>query len=232
MVVPDVTKEIEYLCVREGYVAVNKPRFVHSAKGQGFSMEELVQSVSDMPQKGELLLLNRLDFETSGILFFSKESCGERNWKEAFKEGAVEKKYLALVEGKLEMSKLVKGYVGGRYRHSKKVSFSEKAKSRLSFAESVVTPLAHSSDQHYTLVGVRTHFGRRHQVRVHCTALGHPLGGDVLYGGGPVKERDGFFLHAGKVSALGIEVTAPLFDEFISVLHELSISLPERLWDF
>lgn len=229
---PELKTDIEYLWVGERYFAVNKPRFIHSAKGQGAAMEDLVRAVSDISSSGTHLLLNRLDFETSGILLFSKDVCGETNWRTAFEEGAIEKKYLAIVEGKMLVDRVVTGYIGGRYRHSKKVSFSERAKTRFLFSESAVNPLAHSSDERYTLVGVRTRYGRRHQVRVHCAALGYPLVGDLLYGGGSAKGREGFFLHAGRLHGLGIDVTAPLFDEFISTLRELDISPPACLWDF
>ena len=48
----------------------------------------------------------------------------------------------------------------------------------------------------HALVRARTSSGARHQVRVHLAHAGHPLAGDVLYGGEPAPGLDGFLLHA------------------------------------
>jgi 23S rRNA pseudouridine1911/1915/1917 synthase len=104
-------------------------------------------------------------------------------------------------------------------------------------ARTVLTVLASTSsstststtvDDALSLVALRLHGGRRHQLRVHLADLGHPIVGDRLYG--PATSADGLALHA---RALGLPgrpvVTAPLPALFHRLLAGAGLSVPASL---
>jgi 23S rRNA pseudouridine1911/1915/1917 synthase len=80
-----------------------------------------------------------------------------------------------------------------------------------------------------TLVEVQPTTGRMHQIRVHMTAIGHPVAGDRIYtrkNAGEVKHLGRLFLHASYLSFIGLKgekftFTAPLPDDLTAVLKNL-----------
>src|SRR5207248_854247 len=122
----------------------------------------------------------------------------------AFAEDRVEKRYLAVVEGALAESLVLEDAIAHDPRDARRMIVDASGRS----ARTEVAPLAASARA--TLVDVRAHGGRRHQIRVHLAAAGHPLVGDVLYGATPAPDAPWHLLHA---TALGLPgralVTAP-----------------------
>lgn len=210
--------------------ALNKPRFIHSVRGRGHSVEDCLEHLTGIEGAGEATPVNRLDFETSGLLLCVTSSVELQKWRELYKKHLVEKTYLALVHGRLHKSQNISGYLGSRYRGSSKVSFSSSLKKRFLFAESLVQPMSYSEHHDLTLVSILTRYGRRHQVRVHCQTLGHPLLGDELYNGSSImlsgQEQEGFFLHSFQLKTHGVQLEAPLFSDFSSTLDALNIPSP------
>ena len=88
------------------------------------------------------------------------------------------------------------------------------------------TPLR--GDARYTLLEVRIHTGRTHQIRVHLSSVGRPVVGDRLYGA-PVSKLDRFFLHAWKLrlahpaTGNALEIEAPLAPELTDFLGALPL---------
>jgi 23S rRNA pseudouridine1911/1915/1917 synthase len=68
----------------------------------------------------------------------------------------------------------------------------------------------------HTLLEVRIHTGRTHQIRVHLASIGHPVAGDRLYGAAPIAGLARFFLHAHRIrfrspgTGAVVTVTSPL----------------------
>ena len=135
-------------------------------------------------------LLHRLDRETSGVMIFAKsESVAEyfrSDWN-----NITEKTYLARVEGRLDAeegvfdSYLMEDADGYRVRS---VAEGTKGAKRavtewrlLSFSKGV------------SVVEVRLKSGRKNQIRVHFSEAGHPVVGDVKYGG---RKASRLFLHS------------------------------------
>jgi 23S rRNA pseudouridine1911/1915/1917 synthase len=220
-------------------LCLNKPRFVHST-GRGFdTLRDTIfglcpEALFSSPHPADSGLVNRLDFETSGVVVVAKYPESWMDWHKAFIGGEVRKEYIALVEGVPAGPKSISNFIGSRYRGSSKVTISESPKARYLAAESNLALLHVGDNSLVSLVRVSTSTGRRHQVRAHCAHLGHPLVGDFLYGANRDLLRDlgvkadqlacdnaGFFLHASRVVRGKIVIEAPLVDQFKDVVMVL-----------
>lgn len=206
---------LQYLFRDDAVFALDKPAQLHSCKGEGdSSIADLLLAerpdLTEVSPRGALDagLVNRLDFDTSGILLgaFNREA-----WEALHRQilsGRVEKRYLALLEGRMERPCTLSTGLGSPRRSSKRVRvYAENARGpRILPASTEFVPRRFLDEHEATLVEVRAHSARRHQIRAHAAHLGHPLLGDSLYGStrplarieGLVDnpERRGFFLHA------------------------------------
>ena len=137
---------------------------------------EMVQSM--MEEKGEeAFLMQRLDRGTSGVIFFTKTSEVNRTVTRAFEKREIDKLYLALCEGRISRQQLIDAPIDriGAIKFGVR-STGKESRTRL---------LPIEWNERRTLLALKLLTGRTHQIRVHLSAIGHPLVGDWLYG-----ERD------------------------------------------
>lgn len=153
-------------------------------------------------QVGPVSLLQRLDRGTSGVLFFSKR--GELNARltRQFERKRIRKHYLAIVEGALAEPRTIDlpiARVGA-------IQFGvrEGGKRAITHVEPIEARPTGS------LVALRLETGRTHQLRVHLSAIGHPLAGDWLYG---ERNAERPMLHAAE-----LELTHPLTQQPLRVM--------------
>lgn len=171
----------------EEFFAVNKPSGMHSVAGRsGDTLAAWLKTLrSDLlGEEFEHGILQRLDFETQGLLLVAKNVSAYTKLKALFSSGAVQKVYLALVEGDFPVSASVAGFIGAKGRSAKKVAFTEKMPKhgRSLYAETRFQKVKYLPELNISLVRAETDKGRRHQIRVSAAHLGSPLVGDVLYG--------------------------------------------------
>ncbi len=152
-------------------------------------------------QVGPVSLLQRLDRGTSGVIFFSKRVELNARLTRQFERKRIRKRYLALVEGALGEARAIDlpiARVGA-------IQFGvrEGGKRAITHVEPIEARPTGS------LVALRLETGRTHQIRVHLSAIGHPLAGDWLYG-----ERNATrpMLHAAE-----LELTHPLTQQPLCV---------------
>ena len=123
-------------------------------------------------------IVHRLDKDTSGVLVVAKTSLAMHHLSEQFRSRLVNKLYLALVfgapeedHGSIDLS------IGRHPQDRKKMSvISRTPRAALTYWQ----VRERYSGACLLEIDIRT--GRTHQIRVHCTALGHPLIGDPVYG--------------------------------------------------
>lgn len=166
-------------------IVVNKPAgmVVHPAPGNetGTLVNALLHHCSDLAGIGGQQrpgIVHRLDKDTSGTLVVAKTGVSHAELSRQFKQRSVQKTYLALVIGALTESKGVIDLPIGRHPQDRK-------------RMSTVSHRPRNAETHWRVreqfsgcslleVGLKT--GRTHQIRVHCSAIHHPIIGDPVYG--------------------------------------------------
>jgi 23S rRNA pseudouridine1911/1915/1917 synthase len=166
-------------------VVVDKPAglVVHPAAGNpdGTLVNALLHHVKDLSGIGGEIrpgIVHRLDKGTSGVMVVAKNDLAHQELARQFHDREVEKEYVALVWGLVQQRKRIEAAIGRDPRHRQKMS------TRASRAREAVTRVTWARDlRGVTLCRIAIFTGRTHQIRVHMSAIGHPVVGDALYGG-------------------------------------------------
>lgn len=179
-----------------------------------------------------LLVVHRLDRDTSGVLLFAKNAAAHRHLNGEFEHRRARKTYAAVVEGRMAASDgritaPIRPFGSGRMGVDRRRGKPCLTHYRIvRFAGACTELLAHPVT------------GRRHQIRVHLYSLGHPIVGDRRYGaahgdgaaasadGGsrPVSER--LLLHARSLavrlpSGPSVRIASPLPESFLAIVARL-----------
>lgn len=219
-------------------VVVNKPAgmVVHPAAGNpdGTLVNALLHHVKDLSGIGGEArpgIVHRLDKGTSGVMVVAKHDAAHRELSRQFHDREVEKEYVALVWGLVQQRKRIDASIGrdpkNRQKMSTRATRSREASTRVTWARDL---------KGLTLVRVTIATGRTHQIRVHLSAIGHPVVGDALYGGVHRRVPGQFravqrltrpFLHAERLTFAHprtgerLTFTAPLPADLEAVLREV-----------
>lgn len=126
--------------------------------------------------KSKVRFVNRLDRDTSGILIVAKNAYAHSVLTKDTSMWEMHKKYIAVVEGKLDESgtirlPIIKSEDGIRR------TVDENGQECVTHYRTI------KSNERASLVELELETGRTHQIRVHMSAIGHPIFGDELYGG-------------------------------------------------
>jgi 23S rRNA pseudouridine1911/1915/1917 synthase len=152
--------------------------------------------IDDIPRR-----VHRLDKDTSVVFLVAKNDKALDFLQKQFQERKVEKKYLALVTGHLKNKQGVIETLLGRSpqdRRRQKVFLTGEPKTQ-GKRKAVTRYKALQKLKDYDLIEAEPKTGRKHQIRVHLSYLGHPVAGDKMYGfkGQPCpKGLKRQFLHA------------------------------------
>ncbi|CAJ1415933.1 unnamed protein product [Effrenium voratum] len=166
-------------------------------------------------------LAHRLDRFTSGAVLCATSYAGLYLTQLEFATRRVGKIYLALCVGLVRCNRLVEAPLsGGRKADGSWHSYVDTAGRT---ARTEILEVSHLSDgQHtFSLVEIRLHTGRQHQIRAHLASEGHALVGDSQYGGPVPQWCPRTFLHASRVALEGGEVTCPLPRDLLDALAKL-----------
>jgi len=202
-------------------VAVNKPEGLAAIPEQHPQEPSLFERLC--AERGEtLLIVHRIDKDTSGVILFARNADAHRHLNREFETRRVRKAYLALTHGVVAddwgtidkpLARFGSGRVGVSAQRGKPSVTEYKVIRRLP---------AH------TLVEAYPKTGRRHQIRVHLYSIGHAIVGDRLYGERAIqRDQPRMMLHARMLTIRapsGEELTfeSPAPESFTSVIDTVA----------
>jgi len=219
-------------------VVIDKPAgmVVHPAAGHssGTVVNALLHHVDDLSGVGGELrpgIVHRLDRGTSGVMIAAKHDAAHQELARQFHDREVEKEYIALVWGLVQQGRRIDAAIGRDPGDRQKMS------TRARRARSAVTRVTRAERlRGVSLLHVAIATGRTHQIRVHLSAIGHPIVGDPTYGGvhrrvandvRAVQRLTRPFLHAARIAfthpsdGRRLEFTAPLPPDLQAVLDDI-----------
>ncbi len=204
----------------KGFVAVDKAAGVPVIPGRDGDAD-CVRTRVEAQLKRPVWVVHRLDRDTSGVLLFALDADTHRRLSMAFEAGTVAKRYVAIVEGRLEKWVSVDAaLVEARKSRMRVAREGEAGKA----AQTVFAPRKVFASA--ALVECEPLTGRTHQIRVHLQSIGHPLLFDHQYGRKtPVTVGDVVLartpLHAERVVVEGVTIEAPMPDDLAAVIARL-----------
>ena len=174
---PNIVYEDDYLLI------VNKPKglMVHpdSKDKNGCLVNMVAWYYFKHNIKRSVKYLHRIDTDTTGLVIFAKDILTASYFNYLIGEHIIKRTYLAIVSGSLIPDKGTINEPIGEDRHdNQRRRVSKTGKMAITHYETIKN-LKHN----YSLVKLVLETGRTHQIRVHMKYLGHPLAGDLLYGG-------------------------------------------------
>jgi len=237
------------LCVLyedEAVLAINKPQDMVVHPAPSFNGPTLVHHLlhylkhdSTFTQSDALRpgIVHRLDRGTSGVIVIAKTDLALESIAKQFKDRTVKKTYEALVWGEINPSGTIDSPIGRHPTQRQKMSSQSNKTREAKTSWEVVKRLGPLS-----LVRVRPHTGRTHQIRVHLSEKGFPIVGDPTYGRAPrhsmlrslppeplalIEASEDTFLHAASLEIdhpithqrLRFDATRPL--NFQTLIHSL-----------
>ena len=167
-------------------VVVDKPAGIATVPFEDQEPDALSVQVRDLvSRQGEgrcppLGVVQRLDKLTSGCLVFARTSAAKRSLQQQFRDHSVDRRYWAIVHGKMRnqtlRSRLVRDRGDGKRGSTRQPHLGREAITHVTVLESFGAA---------TWVECRLETGRTHQIRIHCAEAGHPLLGERVYASAP-----------------------------------------------
>lgn len=175
------------------FLVVEKPAgmVVHPAAGHagGTLVNALLHHCGDLAGIGGVLrpgIVHRLDKDTSGLLVVAKSDEAHRSLSDQFRNRQVLKRYFALVHGNVREDEGVLDVPVGRHPSDRKKMSTRSRRGKT--ARTRWRVLERFGEVTFLEAVIET--GRTHQIRVHLSAIGHPVVGDPVYGRSGRKGRD------------------------------------------
>jgi 23S rRNA pseudouridine1911/1915/1917 synthase len=219
-------------------VVIDKPAgmVVHPGAGHasGTLVNALLHHIKDLSGIGGELrpgIVHRLDRGTSGLMVIAKHDRAHHELTRQFTEREVDKEYIALVWGVVQAGRRIDEPIGrdpgDRQKMSTRARRARSAVTRVTFARHL---------KGVSLLKVAIATGRTHQIRVHLSAIGHPIVGDPTYGGvhrrtlpnlRAVQKLERPFLHSARLAfthptdGRRIEFDSPLPPDLQVVLDDI-----------
>ena len=128
-------------------------------------------------------IVHRLDKDTSGLLVVAKTDHAHTCLQKQIQARTVERRYYALVWGVTKFTEAVVDAPIGRHPTDRQKMAVIKDTEKYTSREAVTHLNVLERYGHFTLLEAKLDTGRTHQIRVHCSFIGHPVVGDPAYGG-------------------------------------------------
>lgn len=213
---------IDVLHEEKHFLVCIKPYGVLSEKNDG-KTDGMVDILSEQTES-EIYPVHRLDREASGVMVYAKTKAGASKLSALVSDNGFEKEYLAVVHGvPKENAGILEDYL---FKDSKKnksfVVKKERKGVKLASLEYQTLETKEIDGQTFSLVKIKLHTGRTHQIRVQFSSRNMPLAGDSRYGS-PLKTDMCLFSHSigftnpfnGKALLFTAKPCGALFNAFI-----------------
>ena len=145
-------------------------------------VKQYIKETYQKPGNVYLGLVHRLDRPVGGVMVFAKTSKAASRLSNQVREKVFKKKYLAVVDGKVETQKgVLEDYLYKDERNNtSKVVNKDKKNAKLAKLDYEV--LKYNEVKNLSLLKINLHTGRHHQIRVQLANFGHSIFGDQKYG--------------------------------------------------
>lgn len=133
------------------------------------------------------IAVHRLDRNTTGVMIMAKNTAAESSLKAAFKAGNIEKLYVCEVYGKPDFrGEKREAYLVKDSERSEVKVFKNYVQKAVKIATSIETVKVGAET---SIVKVKLHTGKTHQIRAHLAFLGYPIIGDGKYGNNKINKK-------------------------------------------
>lgn len=203
------------------FVVVNKPP----------GLECIESAFRERLEGRQWFLVHRLDKDTSGALLLAKSGEAAEEGKKLFSTRAIEKNYLAVVEGDVSSpGGKIENFLGKKGSYEGQTLYGSVSATEGKKAITIWKKLTSCKQSSLLFCDLKT--GRTHQIRVHLSEMGHSILGDFQYG--PKLSKCTYsprrhLLHAWKIrflhpfTKLLVEAEAPLPEDFQKALRSLKL---------
>ena len=183
---PNAPRDLPIVYEDEAMLAINKPPGLPVHPSASYHRNTVSFILRELYGPQAPRIAHRLDRETSGLLLCARALEHERLLKNAFENRRMQKTYLAIVRGEMRSDEGTIDLDMERASQGLHI-LMEVRRGGLS---AITDYRVRARIPGYSLVELFPHTGRQHQLRVHLSAIGHPIVGDKLYG----PEREAPFL--------------------------------------
>lgn len=244
-VIPPEDIPLDIVYEDDDLLAINKQAnlIVHPARGNwtgtlvnalAFYYKKNWRDIEEMPTSGEVFrpgIVHRLDRDTTGIMLVAKTEMALWRLGRQFELRRVHKTYSAIVHGRLEFDedvidmpigkhpKIREKYAVHRKTGQPYPATTKDAITRYKVIERI-EHVGHGGAA-FTLLELYPQTGRTHQLRVHMSAIGYPMVGDKMYGGGP--------LYRSQLTGHGDQAFGPMITRQALHAHTIEFQHPRTL---
>ena len=198
--------EFEIIASTHDWLVVNKPvgLVTHPGAGNwtGTLLNGLLYRFPELGQVPRAGIVHRLDKDTSGLMVVARTEVAQTSLVRQLQARSVGRQYLALAHGRMLASGTVDRPIGRDPRVPVKMSVDRPIAPKPAVTHYERQRIGEYAGSNVSQVLCRLETGRTHQIRVHLASLGHPLLGDVIYGGRLLGSVARQMLHAWRLSFL------------------------------
>lgn len=192
--IADPINDVEIIYEDKDFFVINKPVGLLTVPANDIYEKTAYKVVSEYARKnntGNLIVVHRLDKETSGVLVFVKSEKLKQKLQENWNELVLKRGYCALVCGKVlkKEDKITTLIAETRTKIMYTTKNSETGK------EAITNYKVIKTNNKYSLLDINIETGRKNQIRLHMKEMGHPIVGDKKYGA-PTNPLRRLGLHA------------------------------------
>lgn len=198
----------------EWFLAVDKPNNIPSHPSRSHYSDSLSNGIryyfDSINLKKIIRPINRLDLNTSGVMLFAKCEYIQECFIEQMKQNIFQKEYLCIVDGNLpKKSGTIDLPISRKSGSIIEREINKNGKPSITYYEVI------KDFPNYSLLKCKLETGRTHQIRVHMSAISHPILGDTLYGN-PSNLISRQALHSYKIKFIH-----PISKESISIISSI-----------